>query len=150
MASVARKKKQIKSNVIQFPVERQFERLPIPDRLEKSDVALITINGTGCVNLGLTDEDKLLVRRGVDWKDVEPSTLCCVSLDGEIVLKMATVQKDRVFLESANPQIAPVFLKQNEVYLDGVVEYHLLPANRMGSHNVLEGKLSGPRQRMYA
>ena len=96
------------------------ENLDISDVLKKKDVFALTVNGDSMIDACIADGDMVLIEPLNDRRYLKNGTIVSAMVPGiGTTLKYFFKRGNKVFLESANPNYAPIELDQENLIIQG-------------------------------
>lgn len=103
------------------PIERveQSEVVSVPANMVKRNSYALKVRGHSMVDDNIQDGDIVIIEK-TETATQGQSVVCLIN-DEHVTLKKFYIEKNGIRLQPANPDMAPIFLKNEEVQIIGVV-----------------------------
>lgn len=104
-----------------LPIERieQNERIAVPQNMVSRNTYALKVRGHSMIDDNIQDGDVVIIEKTESAADGQ-SVVCLINNE-QVTLKKFYIEKDGIRLQPANPEMAPIFLKNEEVQILGVV-----------------------------
>jgi len=103
------------------PIERveQNELVTVPTNMVKRNSYALKVRGHSMIDDNIQDGDIVIIEKTESAS--EGQSVVCLINDETVTLKKFYVEKEGIRLQPANPDMAPIYLKNEEVQIIGVV-----------------------------
>ncbi len=103
------------------PIERveQNESLAVPESMVKKNTYALKVRGHSMIDDNIEDGDIVIIEK-TECASNGQSVVCLINNE-QVTLKKFYIEKKGIRLQPANPAMAPIFLKNEEVQILGVV-----------------------------
>lgn len=103
------------------PVERveQNESIAVPENMVTRNTYALKVRGHSMIDDNIQDGDVVIIEKTESASNGQ-SVVCLINNE-QVTLKKFYVEKNGIRLQPANPEMEPIFLKNEEVQILGVV-----------------------------
>lgn len=103
------------------PIERieQNESIAIPEKMVSRNTYALKVRGHSMIDDNIQDGDVVIIEKTESATNGQ-SVVCLINNE-QVTLKKFYIEKKGIRLQPANPDMAPIFLKNEEVQILGVV-----------------------------
>ena len=103
------------------PIERveQNETIAVPDNMVTRNTYALKVRGHSMIDDNIQDGDVVIIEKTESASNGQ-SVVCLINNE-QVTLKKFYIEKNGIRLQPANPDMEPIFLKNEEVQILGVV-----------------------------
>ncbi len=103
------------------PIERieYNEQISVPQRMVTRNTYALKVRGHSMIDDNIQDGDVVIIEKTESAGNGQ-SVVCLINNE-QVTLKKFYIEKQGIRLQPANPEMAPIFLKNEEVQILGVV-----------------------------
>ncbi len=100
-------------------IEQKGEVVSVPVNMVKRNSYALKVNGHSMIDDNIQDGDIVIIEK--TESATEGQSVVCLINNEEVTLKKFYIEKEGVRLQPANPDMQPIYLKNSEVQILGVV-----------------------------
>ncbi|MFK5986607.1 MAG: transcriptional repressor LexA [Pseudomonadota bacterium] len=100
-------------------VEQNGEAVSVPANMVKRNSYALKVRGHSMIDDNIQDGDIIIIEK-VESATEGQSVVCLINNE-EVTLKKFYIEKNGIRLQPANPEMQPIYLKNHEVQILGVV-----------------------------
>ena len=100
-------------------VEQDGEVVSVPVNMVKRNSYALKVRGHSMIDDNIQDGDVVIIEKTESAS--EGQSVVCLINNEEVTLKKFYIEKDGIRLQPANPDMEPIYLKNHEVQILGVV-----------------------------
>ncbi|MDX2503204.1 MAG: transcriptional repressor LexA [Gammaproteobacteria bacterium] len=103
------------------PVERveQNESITVPESMVSRNTYALKVRGHSMIDDNIQDGDIVIIEK--TESAINGQSVVCLINNDQVTLKKFYIEKNGIRLQPANPDMEPIFLKNEEVQILGVV-----------------------------
>lgn len=103
------------------PIERveQTESISVPETMVSRNTYALKVRGHSMIDDNIQDGDVVIIEKTESATNGQ-SVVCLIN-DEQVTLKKFYIEKNGIRLQPANPEMEPIYLKNEEVQILGVV-----------------------------
>lgn len=96
-----------------------FDTVEIPRSMARKETFALRVRGNSMIDEGIEDGDIVIIERR---RTAENGESVIVRINGdEVTMKKLYIEREGVRLQPANPEIAPIFIRNEEIEIIGIV-----------------------------
>ncbi|WP_294948426.1 transcriptional repressor LexA [Sulfurivirga sp.] len=96
-----------------------FDTVEIPRSMARKETFALRVRGNSMIDEGIEDGDIVIIERR---RTAENGESVIVRINGdEVTMKKLYIERDGVRLQPANPEMAPIFIRNEEIEIIGIV-----------------------------
>ncbi len=100
-------------------MEMDYETIHVPQTMVKKETFALRVKGNSMIEEGIEDGDIVIIERRNSAENGE-SVVVKIN-DEEVTMKKLYIEKDGVRLQPANAEMKPIFLKNADIEILGIV-----------------------------
>lgn len=101
-------------------MEMDFDTIEVPRSMVKKETFALRVKGNSMVDEGIQDGDIVIIERRTSAENGQ-SVIVRINQD-EVTMKKLYIEKNGVRLQPANPDMEPIFLRNEDVEILGLVK----------------------------
>lgn len=96
-----------------------FDTVEIPRSMARKETFALRVRGNSMIDEGIEDGDIVIIERR---RTAENGESVIVRINGdEVTMKKLYIEREGVRLQPANPEMAPIFIRNEEIEIIGIV-----------------------------